>query len=95
MTIEPFLSRYSAGFDPPVRGYPITGERYYSPDYMALENKNLWPRVWHLGGMVAELEEAGDFRAALSAARWRTRKSACSVSMNCSTTMFSVAFERV
>ncbi|MEG3124200.1 aromatic ring-hydroxylating oxygenase subunit alpha [Sphingomonas sp. GB1N7] len=61
MTIEPLLSRYSEGYDPPVRGDPITGDRYWSADYMALENRNLWPRIWHLGGMIAELEEEGDF----------------------------------
>ena len=61
MTVEAFLSRYSEGFDPPVRGDTITAERYISKEYMRLENVNLWPRVWHLGGMVAELEEEGDF----------------------------------
>ncbi len=61
MTIEPFISRYSEGFDLPVRGDTITAERYISADYMALENANLWPRVWHLGGPIAELEEEGDF----------------------------------
>jgi phenylpropionate dioxygenase-like ring-hydroxylating dioxygenase large terminal subunit len=54
-------SRYSEGFDLPVRGDPITAERYVSRDWMELENKNLWPRVWHLGGLTAELEEEGDF----------------------------------
>lgn len=61
MTVEPFLSRYSPGFDPPVRGDKITADRYISREYMQLENENLWPRVWHLGGMIAELEEEGDF----------------------------------
>ena len=27
---------------------------------MELENKHLWPRIWHLGGLTAELEEPGD-----------------------------------
>jgi phenylpropionate dioxygenase-like ring-hydroxylating dioxygenase large terminal subunit len=61
MTVEPLLSRYSEGFDLPVRGDMITPDRYISRDYMALETENLWPRVWHLGGLLAELEEAGDF----------------------------------
>ena len=61
VTVEPFLSRYSEGFDLPVRGDVITPDRYISRDYMELENKNLWPRVWHLGGLIAELEEEGDF----------------------------------
>lgn len=61
MTAEPMLSRYSAEYDPPVRGDPITGERYTSAEWMKAEEENLWPKVWHLGGVLAELEEEGDF----------------------------------
>ncbi|WP_221796699.1 aromatic ring-hydroxylating oxygenase subunit alpha [Aquisediminimonas sediminicola] len=61
MNVQSNVSRYSEGFDLPVRGDTITADRYISREYMELENKNLWPRVWHLGGMVAELEEEGDF----------------------------------
>lgn len=61
MTVHTVVSRYSPGFDLPVRGDTITADRYTSKDYMALEDKNLWPRIWHLGGMIAELEEEGDF----------------------------------
>ena len=63
MTAHPFLARHTPEYDPPVRGDPITGDRYWSADYMAREWTNLWPRIWHLGGMVAELEEAGDWVA--------------------------------
>ena len=61
LTAEFFLAKHTAGYDPPVRGDVITGDRYWSKDYMDLEHKNLWPRVWHLGGLVAEMEEEGDF----------------------------------
>ena len=61
MNAPPPPSRYAQGFDQPVRGDPITAERYISADWMALENQNLWPRVWHLGGVLADLEEEGDF----------------------------------
>lgn len=61
MNVETKLARYSAEFDMPVRGDPITAERYYSKDYMDGEWKNLWPRIWHLGGMLGELEEEGDW----------------------------------
>ena len=54
-------SRYAAGYDQAVRGDAITAERYISKEWMELERKNLWPRVWHLGGVLAELEEEGDF----------------------------------
>ena len=61
MAVESFLARHTPEFDPPVRGDPITGERYWSKDYMDKEWENLWPRIWHLGGMMAELEEEGDW----------------------------------
>ena len=60
MTAEQTMSRYSQEFDPPVRGDPITAERYITREWMELENKHLWPKVWHLGGLIAELEEPGD-----------------------------------
>ncbi|WP_225207293.1 aromatic ring-hydroxylating oxygenase subunit alpha [Novosphingobium huizhouense] len=61
MTVEQPMSRYSKEFDPPVRGDTITADRYISKEWMALENERLWPKVWHLGGVLAELEEEGDF----------------------------------
>lgn len=60
MTAEPMLSRYSQEFDPPVRGDTITADRYISKEWMEAEKRHLWPRVWHLGGVLADLEEAGD-----------------------------------
>ena len=54
-------SRYASSYDQPVRGDPITADRYISQEWMALEHENLWPRVWHLGGVLAELEVEGDF----------------------------------
>ena len=60
MTAEAIFSRYSKEFDQPVRGDTITAERYISRDWMDRENRYLWPKVWHLGGMLAELEEEGD-----------------------------------
>ncbi len=61
MTAEPALSRYSKEFDPPVRGDKITADRYISREWMQLEGRHLWPKVWHLGGVTADLEEEGDF----------------------------------
>jgi phenylpropionate dioxygenase-like ring-hydroxylating dioxygenase large terminal subunit len=61
MTAEQPISRYSPEFDVAVRGDTITADRYISREWMALENQHLWPKVWHLGGVLAELEEEGDF----------------------------------
>ena len=60
MNVQTKTSRYSPDFDMPVRGDTITADRYISREWMELENKHLWPKVWHLGGVLAELEEAGD-----------------------------------
>jgi len=57
---ETRVSRYSQEFDLPVRGDTITADRYISREWMDLENKHLWPKVWHLGGVLADLEEPGD-----------------------------------
>jgi len=48
-------------FDPAVRGDSITPERYYSKEWMQKEWQHLWTKVWHVGGVAAELEESGDW----------------------------------
>ncbi|MDX1580899.1 MAG: Rieske (2Fe-2S) protein, partial [Alphaproteobacteria bacterium] len=44
-----------------LRGDPITGDRYYSPEFMEREWEYMWKRVWHIGGRLAQLEEPGDY----------------------------------
>ena len=56
MTVEQPISRYSPEFDVAVRGDTITADRYITKEWMELEKKHLWPKVWHLGGVTAELE---------------------------------------
>lgn len=60
MNAESNVSRYSPEFDQPVRGDTITADRYISKEWMEKENENLWPKVWHLGAVLAEFEEPGD-----------------------------------
>ena len=60
MTVEAKASRYSPDFDMPVRGDHITADRYISKAWMDRETAHLWPKVWHLGGVLADLEEPGD-----------------------------------
>ena len=60
MNIEKGISRYSEGFDQEVRGDTITADRYTSREWLEKEFANLWPKVWHLGAVTAELEEEGD-----------------------------------
>lgn len=61
MTVESFLGRSIADYDPPVRGDRITGERYYAQRWADAEWQHVWTKAWHIGGMAADLEEAGDF----------------------------------
>jgi phenylpropionate dioxygenase-like ring-hydroxylating dioxygenase large terminal subunit len=35
--------------------------RYYSKEFMALEWKKLWPRVWLLAGVASDIPEEGDY----------------------------------
>ena len=61
MNIQTFLGPKVEALDPPVRGDAITGERYYSKRWMEAEFEHLWPKTWHVAGMAADLEEAGDY----------------------------------
>ena len=61
MNIQTGAARYSAEHDQPVRGDTITADRYTSREWMEGEYERLWPSVWHLGGVLADLEEEGDF----------------------------------
>ncbi len=61
MTVETFLGRKVAEYDPPVRGDAITGDRYYSKDWAQQEWDRVWTRVWHIGGVAADLVRTGDY----------------------------------
>ena len=39
----------------------VPKERYYDPDFYALENEQLWPRVWQMACRLEEIPEPGDF----------------------------------
>ena len=50
------------GRDPSnLRGDPITGDRYFSREFMQREWDMLWTRIWHIAGRTADIPEAGDF----------------------------------
>jgi phenylpropionate dioxygenase-like ring-hydroxylating dioxygenase large terminal subunit len=46
---------------PAARGDKISGDRYWSKEFAEREWEHMWKRVWHVGGRVAQMEEAGDF----------------------------------
>ena len=50
------------GRDPSnLRGDPIPGDRYYSPEFAQKEWDHLWTKIWHIAGRLADIPEAGDF----------------------------------
>ncbi|MFN3231173.1 MAG: aromatic ring-hydroxylating oxygenase subunit alpha [Alphaproteobacteria bacterium] len=50
------------GHDPRnLRGDPITGDRYYSPEFAQREWDHMWTRIWHVAGVRAEMKEPGDY----------------------------------
>jgi phenylpropionate dioxygenase-like ring-hydroxylating dioxygenase large terminal subunit len=42
-----------------LRGDPITGDRYYSKEFMQKEWDQMWTRTWNVGGTLAQLPEPG------------------------------------
>jgi len=44
-----------------LRGDPITGDRYYSKEFMEKEWDHMWTRIWHIGALLKELEQPGDY----------------------------------
>jgi phenylpropionate dioxygenase-like ring-hydroxylating dioxygenase large terminal subunit len=47
--------------EPALSDAPITGDRYWSPDFAARECEALWSRVWQVAGRVDQIPEAGDY----------------------------------
>jgi phenylpropionate dioxygenase-like ring-hydroxylating dioxygenase large terminal subunit len=54
---EPMDGGSSAG----LRGDPITGDRYWSTQFMEREWDRVWTRIWHIGARGSEMPEPGDF----------------------------------
>ena len=47
--------------DPELRGDKISGERYYSKDFMLKEWNHMWTKVWQIAGIASEIPEPDDF----------------------------------
>ena len=47
--------------DPELGDKPITGDRYYSKDFMEKEWDKLWTKVWLIAGLESQLKNPGDF----------------------------------
>ena len=47
--------------DPELRGDRISGERYYSKEFMQKEWDHMWTKVWQIAGIASEIPEPDDF----------------------------------
>jgi phenylpropionate dioxygenase-like ring-hydroxylating dioxygenase large terminal subunit len=61
MSVETFMGKRLSDYDPPVRGDRITADRYYSREWMQKEWDGLWTKVWHVGGLMSDLQSPGDY----------------------------------
>ena len=50
--------------EPTLRGDPINGERYTSPEFFDAEWNRMWMRTWQIGGLLSEAPEPGDYKNA-------------------------------
>ena len=50
-----------ASSDEHLRGDPIGGDRYFSPEFMQREWDHMWTKVWHIAGRVNQLQHVGDY----------------------------------
>lgn len=55
------LRALDGGSSEQLRGDKITGDRYYSKEFMQREWDTMWTRVWHIGCKLSEIPESGDF----------------------------------
>jgi phenylpropionate dioxygenase-like ring-hydroxylating dioxygenase large terminal subunit len=51
----------NGGTSEQLRGDKITGDRYWSKDWMKREWDQMWTRIWHIGAKLSEIPEPGDF----------------------------------
>ena len=47
--------------DPKLGTAPITGDRYYSKEFMEQEWEKMWTKVWLIAGLESQLKKVGDF----------------------------------
>ena len=58
---QPEPEKMDGGSSRMLRGDPMTGDRYWSTEWMDKEWEYMWKRVWHIGGRVADMPGAGDY----------------------------------
>lgn len=58
------LNRPSKHPEPELRGDFVSADRYLCGDYLAREFRQVWRRVWNIGGVAYQMPDAGDYLSA-------------------------------
>lgn len=62
--IEPHVPAGASAAKRPYEDFgtdPLDTRRYYSAEFMRLEEEKLWPKVWHVAGFASDIPRAGDY----------------------------------
>jgi phenylpropionate dioxygenase-like ring-hydroxylating dioxygenase large terminal subunit len=61
IVLERELSRPPKAPEVPLRGDRVSADRYLCADYLRREFRNVWHRVWNIGGVAYQMPEPGDY----------------------------------
>ncbi len=64
VVLEQDLTRPPKESEPALRGDSVSADRYICADYLKEEYKNVWHRVWQIGGVAYQMPDAGDYLTA-------------------------------
>lgn len=57
VVLEQDLTRPPKEPEPALRGDSVSADRYICADYLKEEYKNVWHRVWQIGGVVYQMPD--------------------------------------
>ena len=61
VALEKRLSQPPKENELPLRGDSVSSDRYTCTDYHKREYRNVWHKVWNIGGVAYQIPEPGDF----------------------------------
>jgi phenylpropionate dioxygenase-like ring-hydroxylating dioxygenase large terminal subunit len=61
IVLEQSLGRPPKQQEPPLRGDAVSAARYLCADYLQREFRQVWHRVWNIGGVAYQMPEPGDY----------------------------------
>ncbi|MEM1189427.1 MAG: aromatic ring-hydroxylating dioxygenase subunit alpha [Pseudomonadota bacterium] len=64
IVLEQTLSRPPKELEAPLRWDTVSADRYIGADYLKREFRNVWHKVWNIGGVSYQMPEPGDYLTA-------------------------------